>query len=225
MKAFVDYSAKYLPKNYMEITHHYINIANCQYTELQIDCFYKLLEIWENLLPHRASSRDVHRHVNTAPVRLRRAQNDDHGRHEYGHVAIATILYMKDLASIFDNDCVFYLSQDDRCKVSLGIFAAKIQASMLMHMNYRIRLPGQVWIVVPRHQLIPNVYAAYFDRLVSLKEFENVARDGTGQVKPIVIIIIDGGPDENPCFSKTLVASVKKFKKYSLDALFSLIHA
>ncbi|CAF5023495.1 unnamed protein product, partial [Rotaria sp. Silwood1] len=171
-----------------------------------------------------ASSRDGRLHINTAPVRLRRAQNDDHGRHEYGHVAIATILYMKDLASIFDNDCVFYLSQDDRCKVPLGIFAAKIQASMLMHMNYRIRLPGHVWIVVPRHQLIPNVYAAYFDRLVSLKEFENVARDGTGQVKPIVIIIIDGGPDENPCFSKTLVASVKKFKKYSLDALFSLIH-
>ena len=45
--------------------------------------------------------------INTVPVRLRRAQNDEHGKHEDGHFATATIRYMKDLASIFGNDCVF----------------------------------------------------------------------------------------------------------------------
>ena len=55
-----------------------------------------------------------------------------------------------------------------------------------------------------------NRHAIDFDRLVNLKEFEKVARDYTGQVKPIVIITVDGGPDENPRFPKTLVASYKK---------------
>ncbi|CAF1602695.1 unnamed protein product, partial [Rotaria sp. Silwood1] len=184
------------------------------------------------LLLHRATSRDDRRHVNTAPVRLRRAQNDEHGKHEDGHFATATIPYMKDLASIFGNDCVFYLSQDDKCKVPLGLPAARVQTPMLMHLDYRIRLPDHDWIVAPRHQLTPSVYAACllsededlgysgptyiamrsvkhdlssadshaldFDCLVCLKEFEKVAHDKIGQVKPILITTVDGGPDENP---------------------------
>ncbi|CAF5087070.1 unnamed protein product [Rotaria sp. Silwood1] len=211
------------------------------------------------LLPHRATSRDGRRHVNTAPVRLRRAQNDEHGKHEDGHFATATIRYIKDLASMFGNDCIFYLSQDDKCKVPLGLPAARVQAPMLMHLDYRIHLPDHDWTVAPRHQLTPSVYAACllsedgdigysgptyiairsakhefssaethatdFDRLVCLKDFEKVARNETGQVKPILIITVDGGPDENPRFPKTLVANIKKFKKYNLDALFILTHA
>ena len=166
---------------------------------------------------------------------------------------------MKDLASIFGNDCVFYLSQDDKCKVPIGLPAARVQAPMLMHLDYRIRLPDHDWVVAPRHQLIPSVYATCllseegdigysgptyiairsakhdlstadthaddFDRLIKLKEFEKVAHDETGDIKPIVIITVDGGPDENPRFPKTLVANIRKFRKYNLDALFLLTHA
>ncbi|CAF1359270.1 unnamed protein product [Adineta ricciae] len=219
----------------------------------------KRTTLYYRLLPHRAKSIDGRRHVYTVPVRLRRAQNDEHGKHEDGHFATATIRYMKDLASIFGNDCVFYLSQDDKCKVPIGLPAARAQAPMLMHLDYRIRLPDHDWTVAPRHQLTPSVYAACllsedgdlgysgptyvairsakhdlssaeshgidFDRLVGLKEFEKAARDETGQVKPIVIVTVDGGPDENPRFPKTLVASIRKFKKYNLDALFCLTHA
>ena len=211
------------------------------------------------LLPHRASSIDGRRHVHTVPVRLRRAQNDEHGKHEDGHFATATIRYIRDLASIFGNDCVFFLSQDDKCKVPLGLPAARVQAPMLMHLDYRIRLPDHDWTVAPKHQLTPSVYAACllskdgdlgysgptyvavrsakhdqsnayshakdFDRLMQLKIFDQAAKDDTGQVKPIVIITVDGGPDENPRFPKTLVASIRKFKKYNLDAFFVLTHA
>ncbi|CAF3702309.1 unnamed protein product [Rotaria sp. Silwood1] len=126
----------------------------------------------------------------------------------------------------------FYLSQDDKCKGPLGLPAARVQAPMLMHLDYRIRLPDHDWIVAPRHQLTPSVYAACllsededlgysgptyiamrsvkhdlssadshaldFDCLVCLKEFEKVAHDKIGQVKPILITTVDGGPDENP---------------------------
>jgi hypothetical protein len=130
-----------------------------------------------SLLPHRAKSIDGRRHVYTAPVRLRRAQNDEHAKHEDGHFATATIRYIKDLVSIFGNDCVFYLSQDDKCKVPLGLPAARIQAPMLMHLDYRVQLPDHDWTVAPRHQLIPrsdrNCFSSdfvdlLFDGLVSM---------------------------------------------------------
>ncbi|CAF1635953.1 unnamed protein product, partial [Adineta ricciae] len=109
----------------------------------------KRTTLYYRLLPHRASSIEGRRHNQTVPVRLRRAQNDEHGKHEDGHFATATIRYMKDLASIFGNDCVFYLSQDDKCKVPLGLPAARVQAPMLMHLDYRIRLPDHDWTVAP----------------------------------------------------------------------------
>lgn len=73
-----------------------------------------------------------------------------------GHFATATIRYIKDLAGIFGNDVVFFLSQDDKCKVPIGLPAAKIQAPMLMHLDYRVRLPDHDWTVAPRHQLTPR---------------------------------------------------------------------
>ncbi|CAF0777437.1 unnamed protein product [Didymodactylos carnosus] len=219
----------------------------------------KRTTLYYRLLPHRASSIDGRRHVRTVPVRLRRAQNDEHGKHEDGHFATATIRYIKDLAGIFGNNCIFFLSQDDKCKVPIGLPAAKIQAPMLMHLDYAVRLPDHDWTVAPRHQLTPSVYAACmigpegdvgysgptyiairsakhdrsdaqshandFDTLVRLKEFEKSARDHNGDVKPIIIITVDGGPDENPRFPKTLMAAIRKFRKYNLDALFILTHA
>jgi hypothetical protein len=65
-----------------------------------------------SLLLHRASAIEARWNNQIVPVRLRRAQNDEYEKHEDGHFATATIRHMKDLASIFGNDCVFYLSQD-----------------------------------------------------------------------------------------------------------------
>ena len=86
--------------------------------------------------------------------------------------------------------------------------------------------PTYVAIRSAKHdQSNADSHATDFHRFVDLKEFEKVARDETGEVKPIVIITVDGGPDENPRFPKTLVASIKKFQKYNLDAFFVLTHA
>jgi hypothetical protein len=35
-----------------------------------------------SLLPHRTNSIDGKKHVRTVPVRLRKAQNDEHSKHE-----------------------------------------------------------------------------------------------------------------------------------------------
>jgi hypothetical protein len=86
--------------------------------------------------------------------------------------------------------------------------------------------PTYVAIRSAKHDLsCADTHALDFDRLVTLKEFKKIARDDTGRVKPIVIVTVDGGPDENPRFPRTLVASIRKFKKYDMDAMFVLTHA
>ncbi|CAF1271257.1 unnamed protein product, partial [Rotaria sp. Silwood1] len=148
---------------------------------------------------------------------------------------------------------------DDKCKVPIGLPAAKKQAPLLMHLDYVVKLPDHDFVVAPRHQMIPSVYAACFinkagevgysgptyiairsakhdksisanhrddfTHLVKLQEFKNAALDVSNKVKSIVIITLDGGPDENPRFPKTLASSIDIFKTHDLDALFVLAHA
>ncbi len=107
------------------------------------------------LLPRRALSNDGKKHVRTVNVRLRKAENKLHKKHEDGHFAAAAIRFAKDLATLFGNNCVFFLSQDDKCKVPIGLPAAKKQAPLLMHLDYVIKLPDHDFVVASRHQLTP----------------------------------------------------------------------
>ncbi|CAF1403975.1 unnamed protein product, partial [Rotaria magnacalcarata] len=215
--------------------------------------------LYYRLLPRRALSIDGKKHIRTVNVRLQKAQNNLHKKHEDGHFAAAAIRFAKDLATLFGNDCVFFLSQDDKCKVPIGLPAAKKQAPLLMHLDYVIKLPDHDFVIASRHQLTPSVYAAClinnagdvgysgptyiairsakhdksvsanhrddFNHLVKLKEFNTAALDSSNTVKSIVIITVDGGPDENPRFPKTLASSIDIFKTHNLDALFVLTHA
>ncbi|GBP30809.1 hypothetical protein EVAR_82551_1 [Eumeta japonica] len=44
-------------------------------------------------------------------------------------------------------------------------------------------------------------------------------------VKPVIIIFVDGGPDENPRYRKVKNFAIEHFKKYNLDALFIATNA
>ncbi|CAF3315845.1 unnamed protein product [Rotaria sp. Silwood2] len=64
-----------------------------------------------------------------------------------------------------------------------------------------------------------------FNQLLELQDFEKAALNSPDKVKPIVIIIVDRGLDENSRFLKTLVLSIDIYKIHNLDALFVLAHA
>ena len=65
-----------------------------------------------------------------------------------------------------------------------------------------------------------------FDRLVQMKEFEKVARDHLGRVKPIVMMNIESGGSENSTrYPGTLSSAVDKFKKHNLDVLIMINQA
>ena len=63
-----------------------------------------------------------------------------------------------------------------------------------------------------------------FDYALELEEFQSVVKN-EGEIKPVAMIFSDGGPDENPCFPKTLDVAVQHFKKHNFDALLISTHA
>lgn len=71
----------------------------------------------------------------------------------------STINNLNELASFLGPDSVSIISQDNKCRVRIGITAAKAQAPMVMHVEYRVMLPDHDWMVGDRHKLIPSVYA------------------------------------------------------------------
>lgn len=50
-------------------------------------------------------------------------------------------------------------------------------------------------------------------------------KNADGEVKPVLIISSDGGPDENPRYRKVIAHAVDHFKKYDLDAIFIVTNA
>ena len=46
---------------------------------------------------------------------------------------------------------VTFISNDDKARVALGLAAAKLQAPVLMHLDYRVRLLDHSFVVGERH--------------------------------------------------------------------------
>jgi hypothetical protein len=149
------------------------------------------------LLPNRSGSLEGKRHVLTFPVRLVRAQNDQHSKHVDGKICASTIRRLEELTSFLGPHELSFLSQDDKARVPIAITAAKKQNPMLMHLEYRISLPDHDWVV------------------------DSFTRTGNDRlVKPILIFTVDGGPDENPHYRKVIDSAIHNFLKHDLDAIF-----
>ena len=156
------------------------------------------------------------------------------------------------------------ISQDDKAKVPLGITAAKTQAPVLMHLEYKVRLPDHDWVVGHRHKLAPSVYAGViiknncmgqkeavtysgptyiairsgkhcsstasthatdFDRLFELDDFQPIVKQDDGNTKPVLMLSVDGGPDENPGYKIVIEHAIDHFKTKNFDAVFVFTNA
>ncbi|XP_037731574.1 uncharacterized protein LOC119562454 [Drosophila subpulchrella] len=142
-------------------------------------------------------------------------------------------------------------------RVSIRLTASNKQPRLLMHLEYKIKLPDHDWVVAPRHRLNPSVCAGVIispektgdpkavvysgptfisitaethakdcDSILNLESFQEIAKThDKGRVKPVVVIISDGGPDENPRYGKVISYAVQHFKVYNLDAIFVATNA
>ncbi|KAJ6634591.1 hypothetical protein Bhyg_13166 [Pseudolycoriella hygida] len=194
-------------------------------------------------------------------VRLIKASNDMHKQHADSKFAKTTIDHLNELASVLGPDDVIYLSQDDKAKVPI---AASKQGPLLMHMQYRVKLPDHNFVVAGGHKLTPSVYAFCgvkpdgggdpsaitfsgptfiairsakhtsstalshardIQKIYSTTDFDKLTKTKSLTYKPVLINIVDGGPDENPRYEKVAKMNVHHFLKYDLDALFVACNA
>ena len=114
------------------------------------------------LLPRSYSTSEGKRHVETVPVKLRKAQNNDHKSHPDQLFCTASIRYLESLTSLLGSSQVAFISQDDKARVPIGKTAANKQTPLLMHLEYRIKLPDHDWMVAEKHKLVPSVYAGIY---------------------------------------------------------------
>lgn len=68
-------------------------------------------------------------------------------------------------------------------------------------------------------------HAKDLNKLLTLNDFKNLALGKDGKVKPVMILSVDGGPDENPRYSKVISNCISHFKNYDLDGLFVFTNA
>ena len=59
--------------------------------------------------------------------------------------------------SFFGPSEVFVLSQDDKCRIPIGVTAANLQAPLVMHMDFKVRLSDHDFVVANKHKLILSV--------------------------------------------------------------------
>ena len=62
-------------------------------------------------------------------------------------------------------------------------------------------------------------------RIRELPEFEGSFKNEQGADKPVMIVTVDGGPDENPRYQKTIACAIEYFNYVDLDALFIATNA
>lgn len=132
------------------------------------------------LLPRNYTSLEGRRHVVTVPVKLSRPEADHHKAHPDQHFCVATIRSLETLASILGPNQVFFLSQDDKARVPIGLTAANKPAPLLMHVEYRVSLPDHDWVIASRHKLVPSVYAGCIIKGNDMGRAEAITYSGRG---------------------------------------------
>ena len=65
---------------------------------------------------------------------------------------------MREVAKLFGPHSVLFISNDDKAKVLFGLAAATLQALLLMHLEYKVKLPDSSFAVTTPHKLNLSVY-------------------------------------------------------------------
>ncbi|KAG5889651.1 hypothetical protein JTB14_028929 [Gonioctena quinquepunctata] len=111
----------------------------------------------------------------------------------------------------------------ERHKLIPSVYAGiKITSSMLGQPQ-AVGYSGPTYIAIrsgKHSSSTANTHAQDFETLLELEEFRPLAKTDHGLVKPVVIMTVDGGPDENPRYQKVIVFAIQHFKRHDLDALF-----
>lgn len=91
-----------------------------------------------------------------------------------------------------------------------------------------VKYSGPTYIAIRsgKHDSSTAASHAYdLNSILQNEEFSSFTRTKDGELKPVIIIISDGGPDENPRYAKVINQAISHFKKNNFDAVFVATNA
>lgn len=80
--------------------------------------------VYLRLISHRSDTLEEKRHISSVPVKLIKAQNEIYKNHIDTAFCCATIHNLENLSSILCPRWTFFISQNDKAKVPIGLTAA-----------------------------------------------------------------------------------------------------
>ena len=149
----------------------------------------KRSSVYLRLLPRNSVTKEGKRHVTSAPVKLISAKNSKHQNDPRTNFVKATINALEELAGLLGPRVVTFHSHDDKAKVPIGITAASKQAPLLMHMEYKVILPDQDYVMASQHKLIPSRENDFSGDAVTYSGTTYCAIRSLNTPAPVLIII------------------------------------
>ncbi|CAB4479452.1 unnamed protein product [Rhizophagus irregularis] len=173
------------------------------------------------LLPQQSNSIAARAHHHPAWVAVAGVSRTEIRDHPDGHYCLASVKSARQFATVFADKAVI-ISQDDKAKIGSG---QKLVPSVYLMMkpnesNDELRT-GQLAIFV-HHQ-----WSLGTSSLSHMQDLKNLALDPkysdvlktNGEVRPICVLLVDRGPDENPRHLKNIKNYCQLFRKFDLDYL------
>ena len=108
-------------------------------------------------LPCHRNTSDGKPYVNTVPVKLVRPEDSLRKKNINCMFAKSFINDMFEACKFFCPNAVLFMPNDDKGRIPLGLAAANLQASLLMEMEYKLKLLDHDFVIRPQPQLIPSV--------------------------------------------------------------------
>ena len=113
--------------------------------------------LYIHLLPRRGNTSEGKKHVNRVPLKLLRPENSLRKKTDDRMFDKSLIDNMFEVFKLFGPKAVLFMSNDDKARVPLGL-TTSLQAPLLMHMEYKVKLMDHNFVVGPQHKLITSVY-------------------------------------------------------------------
>ena len=86
--------------------------------------------LYTRFIPRNSNTLEGKRHIKTVPVKLIKAQNDQHRRHTDTEFCTATINSLEEVAAVLGKEEVTFISQDAKARFPIGVTAANKDQSV-----------------------------------------------------------------------------------------------
>ena len=90
------------------------------------------------------------RHLNTA-----HSENSKHSSYAGTMFARSTIRHLMEVAGFLAPKEVVFHSQDDKTKAPIGLTTANTPVPLVMHVEYKVKLPDYDFVIANQHKLVP----------------------------------------------------------------------